>query len=60
MSAFSKCDLLKILSWVFVASVLIQSLYTGLKYGCWWGLVVVSIGVTTGLIYARFRKCKAI
>lgn len=56
MTHLTKCDLLRILSWIFITSVVVQGLYSGLKFGCWAGLVTAALGCLVGLGYARFKS----
>jgi len=58
MTLVSKCNFLKIISWVFFSAVIIQSLYVGIKFNCWLGLVAAIVGFSGGFSYARFRKNK--
>lgn len=56
MRLINKCQLLKILSWLFFSSVILQSLYSGLKFGCWWGLSTAILGIIVGFLYVRFKR----
>lgn len=54
----SSHNLLKTVCWIFIFYVLLQSIYSGLKFGCWGGLTTLIIGFIVGVIYARFKKPK--
>jgi hypothetical protein len=56
MRVLNKCDLLRILSWVFITSVAVQGLYSGLKFDCWWGLAAAGLGCIIGFGYARYKS----
>ena len=51
-------NLLKIACWIFILYVLLQAIYSGLKFGCWGGLITLVIGFIGGVIYARIKKHK--
>lgn len=57
----SRCKIWKSLAWMFFGLVIAESLYTGVKFGCWSGLMACAAGFVGGLVYGRFRKntCKA-
>jgi len=50
------CKVWKTLSWMFFGLVLTESLYVGVKFNCWLGLLACSIGFVSGLIYGKFKK----
>lgn len=63
MIAKLKCDLFKVLAWLFFGTVLVQSLYAGIRFGCWMGFVTLIAGFAGGFSYAFYKrrnKCKAV
>jgi uncharacterized membrane protein (DUF485 family) len=52
----NKCATFKTLAWLFFGSVLVQALYSGIKFGCWLGLAILIMGFVCGTIYSKFRK----
>ncbi len=50
------CRLWKSLGWMFFGLVVAQSLYVGVKFGCWSGLLACTAGFVGGLVYGKFKK----
>jgi ABC-type dipeptide/oligopeptide/nickel transport system permease subunit len=54
------CRNWKSLAWMFYGLVVTQSLYTGVKFDCWSGLVACSVGFVigflSGLMHGKFKK----
>ncbi len=58
-----KCNLFKALAWLFFGTVLVQSLYSGFRFGCWMGFITLIAGFAGGFSYTfckRRSKCKDI
>jgi uncharacterized membrane protein YdjX (TVP38/TMEM64 family) len=51
----TKKDLLQIISWIFAGIVIIQSLISGIKYGCWGGFIVLLVGAVLGTAYYYYK-----
>lgn len=50
------CKLWKSLAWMFFLLVTAESLYSGVKYGCWLGLLACAAGFIGGVVYGKFKK----
>ncbi len=49
---FSALDIIFVIFFAF-------NLYEGIKFGYWWGLIVLVAGFSIGTIYIRFfKKCE--
>lgn len=58
MYLINKCELLKFFSWLFFSSVILQGLYSGFKFGCWWGLFTAALGTIIGFLYGKIKRNK--
>lgn len=52
----NQCKTWKTLAHMFFGLVMAESLYTGVKFGCWLGFVAGITGFVGGLLYGRFKK----
>lgn len=50
----------KVIVQLFLLIAFIQSIFSGLKFGCWWGFVILIVGLIIGFIYEKFKKNKSI
>ena len=46
----------KTLSGIFFVLVVSQALYCGIKFGHWWGLATLCMGIVFGLIYSEIKN----
>jgi len=50
------CKVGKSLAWMFFGLVVAESLYSGVQYHCWSGLIACVVGFVGGLAYGRCKK----
>lgn len=46
---FSALDIIFVIFFAF-------NLYEGIKFGYWWGFIILTLGVIVGTIYSRYYK----
>lgn len=52
----NQCKSYKSLAWLFFGLVMIESLYTGLRFGCWLGFIACLMGFMGGMLYGRLKR----
>ncbi len=54
----TKCKIFNVLGWIFFGTILARSIYIGIRFGHWMGLVVLIVGFVFGFTYANLKERK--
>jgi hypothetical protein len=60
MCPSQKSKSFQLIAHLFLLLVFMQTLFAGMKYGCWSGLLMILLVLTGGFLYARFKRNKNI